>query len=63
MEDTPAGKKLESAEEHMKSALNDLHKVVVEKIEGYDEFPSNYYLKLRRAYTLLLEARASLNDE
>ncbi len=63
MEDTPAGKRLESAEEHLKSALDNLHQVLVEQIEGYEEFTSNYRLKLRRAHTLLLEARASLNDE
>ena len=57
---TTADDRIESAKEHVKSAIADLTDVFVNEVRGSDEFRQEYRDKYRKAWLDLIEMRENL---
>lgn len=60
---TTADKALDAADEHLREAIRELSKLIVDRCWGHDEFGESYKQHIQEAFVSLLGIRANLNRD
>jgi hypothetical protein len=58
---TTADEKIDSAADHVRAAVGDLHAIIVEKCWGHDEYNREYYVELCSSYTRLVDVLKAMH--
>jgi len=59
---TTADEHLDNAKEHLRAAIADLSRIVVEQCDGHDDYREAYRLKLKRLFNKLIDMRDDLES-
>lgn len=58
---TTADKALDDADEHLREAIRELSRLVVDRCDGHDDYSKEYQVDIQEAFVSLLGIRAKLD--